>query len=271
MKVFYQSSMPRSGSTVLQNILHENKLIYATPTDGLCSLIQASRNQFTEGQEFKAQDKGLMDKAFIGYCKGAINSFYEAITDRPYVVSKSREWGILYNLINRAYPSPKIICMVRDLRDVFTSMEINYRNNPTQTDFSVNYNNFNATTVSKRVNHWANSAPVGISLEKMKDLIEQGLDKNILFIRYEDLCENPEKEMKKLYMFLEIDYFKHDFNNIEQRTHENDNIYGVYGDHKIRLKLEKKPSRALEIIGQGLCDGLIESFDWYFKKFNYIK
>ena len=34
-KIFYQSSLPRAGSTLLQNILSQNPDIYATPTASL--------------------------------------------------------------------------------------------------------------------------------------------------------------------------------------------------------------------------------------------
>ena len=41
--IFFQSSMPRSGSTLLQNVLAQNPEIYATPTSGVLELVFSAR------------------------------------------------------------------------------------------------------------------------------------------------------------------------------------------------------------------------------------
>ena len=130
-KVFFQSSLPRSGSTILQNILAQNPDIYATPTSGVLELIFAARANYTNSAEFKAQDAELMQKGFIGFCKEGMRGYYEGITDRKYIIDKSRGWGIHYDFLKFIRnEEPKIICMVRDLRDIFASMENNFRKHP---------------------------------------------------------------------------------------------------------------------------------------------
>jgi len=42
-KIFFHCSLPRSGSTILQNILGQNPDFYVTPTSGLMELIYAAR------------------------------------------------------------------------------------------------------------------------------------------------------------------------------------------------------------------------------------
>ena len=116
-KIFFQSSLPRSGSTLLQNILGQNPDFYTTPTSGLIELLYRSRNGFSESPEFKAQDEKIMKDAFMGYCSGALEGYFKSITDKKYIVDKSRAWGVNYNFLNEFYPEPKIVCMVRDLRD----------------------------------------------------------------------------------------------------------------------------------------------------------
>ena len=61
-KIFYQSSLPRAGSTLLQNILAQNPDIYATPTSGVLELIFGARANYTNSAEFKAQDAETMKK-----------------------------------------------------------------------------------------------------------------------------------------------------------------------------------------------------------------
>ena len=161
-KLFFQSSLPRAGSTLLQNILAQNPNIYATPTSGVLELIFAARGNYTNSPEFQAQDPDLMKTGFMAFCKEGMKGYYEAITDKPYVIDKSRGWGIHYDFLNQIYPEPKIICMIRDLRDIFASMENNYRKSSDKTSPILDWSTMQGTTVPKRVDVWAQNPPVGI-------------------------------------------------------------------------------------------------------------
>jgi hypothetical protein len=69
-KIFYQSSMLRAGSTLLQNIIAQNPSFYVTPTSGLLELVFGARLNYTNNPEFKAQDTALMKKAFLAFSRG---------------------------------------------------------------------------------------------------------------------------------------------------------------------------------------------------------
>ena len=107
------------------------------------------------------------------------------------ILDKSRGWGVSYHLANQIFPNPKMVCVVRDLRAIFASMEKNFSKNPTKENFIQNPSQMQGTTVRKRVDIWANGVPVGIALDRLKDIIEQGIANKVLFIRYEDLMETP--------------------------------------------------------------------------------
>ena len=89
-KIFFQSSLPRVGSTVFQNIISQDPRFYASPTSGLLELIFAARHNYTESPEFKAQDAETMKKAFFGFCLEGIKGYYNAITDKQFILDKSR-------------------------------------------------------------------------------------------------------------------------------------------------------------------------------------
>jgi len=270
-QLFFQSSMPRAGSTLLQNILAQNPDMYATPTSGVLELIFAARGNYTNSPEFKAQDSELMKKGFLSFCSSGMKSYYEAITDKKYVIDKSRGWGIHYDFLNTIYPNPKIICMVRDLRDIFSSMEKNYRKNPEMQDPILDWSKMRGTSVPKRVDAWAQNPPVGMAIERLGEIHRMGLNSKMLFIKFEDLCLYPEQTMSRIYAYLDIPHFDHDFDNIEQVTKEDDEVYGVFGDHNIRTKLEPVQSKAKEILGRDVTDWIYNSHKWYFDLFNYKK
>ena len=269
MKIFFQSSLPRSGSTLLQNILGQNTNFYTTPTSGLMDLLYRSRNGFSDSPEFKAQDEEIMKKAFMGHCKGALEGYFSNITDKSFVVDKSRAWGINYNFLNEFYPNPKILCMVRDLRDVFASFEKNYRKNPHINSGIVNNAELKGTTVEKRVDHFATTMPLGLSLDWLKDIISQKIDENIFFVKYEDLTKNPQEEMNKIYNFFDVDIFEHDFSNIKQVTHENDRIHGIFGDHKIRKDVKPLKSDCKDVLGKHVCNWIKNNYTWFYDYFKY--
>lgn len=268
-KIFFQSSLPRSGSTLLQNILGQNPDFYTTPTSGLLELLYRSRNGFSESVEFKTQDETVMKEAFMGYCEGALNGYFSRITNKKYIVDKSRGWGTNYDFLNQFYPEPKIVCMIRDLRDVFASMEKNYRKNPLINTGIVNNAELKGTTVEKRIDHFAATPPVGLSIDWLRDILSRGISKNILFIKYEDLTKYPQRELDKIYDFFQVDRYNHDFNNIKQITHENDNFHGVFGDHTIRQEVKPLKSNAKEILGSGACNWIKQNYDWFYKEFKY--
>jgi len=270
MKIFYNSSMPRSGSTLLQNILGQNPDFYVTPTSGLLELIYGAKYNYANSPEFKAQDKALMAKAFTNFCREGIKGYFSAITDKENIIDKSRGWGINYDFINTIFPNAKIVCIVRDLRDVLASMEKNFRkSNVLGINPILNNQEMKGTTIFKRVNVWVNSQPVGLALERISDMIKMGHAKNVLFVKYEDLLTKPNEVMKTIYNHFELPYYQHDWENIPQITEEDDTVYGAYGDHKIQEKLGTLKHNYNEVLGVDVSNYIKNNFKWYFDYFKY--
>ena len=268
-KIFYNSSLPRSGSTLIQNILGQNPSLHTTPTSGLFEMMTACRTMYSDGAEWKAQDSKEMEKGFKGFLKAGIYGFYNAVTPKNYVVDKSRGWGMEYDFINAYDPNPKIICMVRDIRAIFSSLEKKYRKNPLTENHIANWGNLTGTTTDKRMIVWSNNPPIGTALDRLYQTLIQGLHKNILFIKFEDLCSQPDEELKKVYEYLELPYFKHDFNNIKQVTHEDDKWYGIFGDHVIRKEIRPLKDDFREVLGENACKLIVEGYPWFFNDFGY--
>jgi sulfotransferase len=270
--IFYQSSLPRAGSTLLQNILAQNPDIYATPTSGVLELIFAARANYTNSPEFKAQDSETMKKGYQAFCKEGMKAFYNAITDKKYVVDKSRGWGIHRDFLQFVTgEEPKIICMVRDLRDIFSSMENNFRKHPEKQSDILDWSKGQGTTTAKRIDIWVQQPPVGLAIERLSEIFRMGYNNKILFVKFEDLCLYPDTEMQRIYQYLGIPFYQHDFDNIEQVTKEDDEVYGAFGDHIIRTKLEPVRSKSKELLGKDINEWIYKNFEWFFQQFRYTK
>ena len=272
-KVFFQSSMPRSGSTIFQNIIGQNPDFYVTPTSGMLELVFGARANFSTSPEFKAQDAQLMEKGFINFCKQGMEGYFNGITDKKYIMDKSRGWGVYRPFLESFYPDPKVICLVRDLRSVVASYEKIYRKNPLKHDPIRDDSTGRGTIVHKRVDEWmAATNTIGRAVERIQESMRLGHDSKMLFVRYEDLCLNPEFEMRKVYEFLGLPQFEHDFDNIQQITKEDDEVYGLTSDlHTIRPSLSLNQPDFKQVLGVDICNWLYDTYKWYFDRFNYKK
>jgi sulfotransferase len=270
--IFFNSSMPRSGSTLLQNIFNQNPDIYATSTDGSLELLFGARSNYTNSSEFKAQDSELMLKAWRGFCKGGLEGYCKGLTDKPNICIKSRGIGIHYTWYkNFMGTNPKIICMVRDMRGVFASMEKMFRENQEKHQDIQNHAQMTGTTTPKRIDVWVQSQPVGLAIERFQQMNLEGIDKNCLFVRMEDLAFTPTQEIDRVYEYLELPKYQHDFTNVEQTTMEDDAVYGLSPTlHKIKKKVEPIRPYYMQVLGSEVCDWINNRFAWYQKKFRYI-
>ena len=218
-----------------------------------------------------AQDPSVMERAFVGYCRSGIQGYFSDVTDKPYVLEKSREWGVNYRLLEMIHGQPKIVCMVRDLRSIYSSMEKNFRKNPHKENHIQNVKELVGTTLKKRIDIWADSVPVGVSIDRLRDIIDQKIDRNVLFIRYEDLMQNPENELRRFYDHIGLHYYEgHNFERIEQVTEENDVVHGIYGDHKLRSEFRRLPDDYEEILGFELSNAVKNTYEWFYKYFGYV-
>ena len=270
-QIFFNASLPRSGGTLLQNILAQNKDFYTTSHSTLNETIISAKDQFTFFLQYNHQDEvPKMKESFYKFCKEGMKAYCNNLSNgTSYFMDKSFAWGYHYDFLEKIFgEKPKIVIMVRDLRDIFCSFEQNFRRDPLKYNMNVNWNDLQHTTMVKRVTDWATKPPLALSLEYLKGILDWGNGKNVHIMRYEDFCTNPQKELKSLYDYLQIPFFVHDTDKIEKVTKENDVAY--FASHQIRSQVKMNESKALEVLGQNTCDWIYKNHEWYFKTF-YMK
>ena len=252
---------------MIQNLMNQDPRFYATANNGLLNLIAAANENYKNSPEFKAQNAEIMKLAFSGFCKGAMHGFFNSITDREYVLDKSRGNFANYKMIDYYYPNPKIICFVRNMPDIFASIEKLFRKNQYKSNSIVKHATMQGTSTPKRVNIWHQSfIPM---MEYFTNSVRAEEDRKMLFIKYESFCLNPDIEMNKIYNYLEIETFKHDYTNIEQTIKEDEEVYEYTGMLKIRPKLEMNPSDAKLVLGEDVYTWIMRTYCGYNEYFEY--
>lgn len=265
--IVFNSSLPRSGSTLLQEILSQNPRFYCSTTSGLLELVYAARQSFTSVEEFKLHPSGFFDSAWMGFCRGALEGYYKGMTDKPVCVDKSRGWMAYYDWLKRFYPEAKVIVCVRDLRGIIASMEKLHRKNSHLHDLVEIPQQMKGINVNQRVQHWIVNPPVGMALNRLADAFQKGDADHFHFVRYENLVRDPKSEIDKVYKFIGEEPFTHDFDHVVQGKIENDFLHGVYGDHKVREAVSPPPDDWDEVLSRPVCKGIIASAQWYYEKF----
>jgi sulfotransferase len=220
--------------------------------------------------EVKSQTPALMQQAFIAMCKGMAESYYAALTERPVVCDKNRGWSHYYEWVAQWNPSPKMLCMVRDLRSVIASMERIYRANRHLPEGPDNPAQLAGMTVADRAKHWLSTQPVGLALQRTLDCFQRGIARDILFVKYEELCSHPQGAMDKIYEFIGEEPFAHDFQNIVKEVEEDDSHFGIFGQHSIKPILRPaKPGDWQDVLPKEVATGIRQGTPWFFDVFNY--
>lgn len=247
-QIYMIAGLPRSGSTLLCNILNQNPKFNATSTSGILEIILAIRNQWENVIALQASPNKPGKNAVL---KGIIHNYYN-ITEKPVVFDKSRGWTAYIELAEYILSKKcKILVPVRNIVDILASFEKLYRKQAHEWQFPQEKTNyFEWQTVEGRANVWMrNDQPVGIAYNRIRDAISRGYRDRLCFIEFNNLTHNPELTMRQIYDFLGNEYFEHDFNNVVQTTSENDDIHGIPGLHTIRPKVEPLNVDAKTIIG----------------------
>ena len=183
---------------------------------------------------------------------GIINNYYKNI-EKPIIIDKCRGWVSLIEMAEYALGHKiKIIVPVRDLRDILSSFELLWRKKASTGQIPGEQQNYiQFQTVEGRCDFWCRAdQPVGIAYNRIKDAINRGLKDRMLFVHFERLTNSPETVMSKIYKFLELPEFIHNFDYVEQVTKEDDAVFGFDGLHTIKNKVEPIPSRHPIVLGR---------------------
>ncbi len=243
-EIFFVNGMPRSGSTLLCNILAQNPEFHVTPTSGLSEMIHGVNHFWKTSPIIKASEK---PEKKIPIINGLLQS-YHSDTDRPVVFNKSRTWVTLIETLENCMDHPvKILTTTRKMTCILASMEKLYRKELKYIDSPMDVNP-SMNTLIGRVNNWMDgNGLIGGTFNAIQDACIRGHSASIHFIDYDQLTSDPLTVMRKAYNFLEKPYYEHDFQNVCQYTIENDAEHGYSDLHTIRpvIRPQNDDSRAI--------------------------
>ena len=226
--------MPRSGNTLFASIMNQNPKIACTANSITLEIMKdlfllKETDVFQNYPDHKSLDN-ILDSVFDIYYKDWPQ---DIIIDRGPVMTPGN-----FEVMQKHFKRPfKCIVLLRDLMDVLASLMKWYTENP-----SSYINKYGYKTDEEKLSAiMSKKAVVAKDLEAIKN--SYNYPEICLYIKYDDLVTQPEKEIRRVYEFMNLPYFNHTFKDLKQI-----NINGIgYDDtvvgknmHTIRTEVKKE-------------------------------
>jgi sulfotransferase len=250
----FLAGLPRSGNTVLSSILNQNPEIYSSELSPLPSLlyeIEKTLNYDNNAQRLETKDN-------INYVINNITHNYFNHIKKPTILIREKAWATTGNLRlikNYINPTPKIIFTTRPILEILTSF-INILPEWSYVDEDMLntgfwYKNY-LTKNDNRCDYLMKSQGlIDQLLLSINSIIEPENKDVFCIIKYNDIVNTPQETMDKIYTFLELPTYKHNFNNIIKLEKDNDEANGHPKDlHKVRPQLKKVSKDPKEVLSE---------------------
>jgi sulfotransferase len=259
-RFYFMAGLPRSGSTLLSSILNQNPKFYSGPSSPVLSTMYAVENHLANDELYHGYPKPEQVSLIIS---NIICQFY-ADVDKEVIIDKNRAWTARVPYIEGYIgQQAKIICPVRDIEEILTSMITMIRRNPyKEGNPRINFIDEQLVKLNIPINDDNRceyiAGPNGILGQSLNAIIEgfnQEFDDRMHFVEYQDLVKNPEVTLKKLYEFLGEEYYEHTFDNLQNQNREKDmNTYGLADMHEVRSELKSIAPDPTEVLSSYVLD-----------------
>lgn len=254
--MFFLSGLPRTGSTLLTAILSQNPDILSEGSSGLVELLWQNYQLFTFNESIVTSIKNTNKvNTSKNVMKGLPNLYYKG-TKSKYIIDKNRNWthdGNIEVIKKYITSTPKIIVMLRPIPEIVESFYYIYNKN------------FELKLLEDTL--YVKDNPLMFPFQGLLNAFQNNKE-HLLLLTYHELINNPKNVIDKIYKFLEIPTYEHDFNYIVNKYPEGD--YGLNGLHEVRneigfrnkkiklpkaiknkaLQMQKELEQTLEAVGE---------------------
>lgn len=251
--IHFDNSLPRSGGTLLTSLLNQHYDVYAGTQSPVYEIMRLSLNELNMANEMYYNPV-----ATGNVIKNIPHNYYEGVKE-SIVVDKCRKWCYSIDFIkDNISKNPKIICCVRDPLDILASFIVlihKYKDtnfvDKRLRELGLDINDTNRCWFFMQ----EGNGVLEHALNGIKKALSEGHKDCILFIDYNDLIDNTERELEKISSFLNLNTFVFNLNNIQARFRENDMFsYGMPDMHYVKPVISKSSTDYREILSSSIIN-----------------
>lgn len=261
------SGLPRSGSTLLCQMLNMNPKFTATATSPVLDMLVSMQHVFSHNGGYKAVDRlGHYDQ-FADAQKAYLETWY---AKSNIVFDKNRGWPMNLMKLDEILDNEdtKVIWTYRHPMDVIASMEKRHRQFPLIQYVEEVQQAGIMATLDSRIAAWiGDNSIITVPARALHEAMHTGYKDRIKIIDYKKLCTDPQQTMDDIHEFLGIekyDYAKKDWKDLKQVTFEHDNLYNYKFPHQIvegGIKYVENDLEELEVYK----DQIAKRYEWLIK------
>lgn len=246
--IFFVAGLPRSGSTLLMNVLGQNPRHYVSPSSGLVSMVSGVIKSWHQNPWFRAEGLATVKPRVLQMLAAMLGGYYfDELAAGQVVFDKNREWPFfLQNLEEAAGRPAKIILMIRDVRSIVASFERLYRGRGIEYQYPFMQEEAWQATHSVEGRCRLLLAPggvVGSAVNLVRDAVRiygEQRPARLIRVSYEAFTREPAKVLAQLHAALGLPEYRYDVEHVEQITTEDDMLHGL-DLHTIRPRIEHRP------------------------------
>lgn len=225
-KIVLLAGLPRTGSTLLQNLLAQNPDVHSEGNSGLCTVMWDAKTSCEHNAAQQLIGAGK-DVTFKDALLKSMPSIYYPDIKGKIILDKTRTWVHEANIcMARDYISEdvKTIVMVRPVEEIAASFaKVSAKNN---LDFS--YEAF----LNER-GEFAREIHATYSAAKSKD-------PSLLFVSYDDVVSRTGETLARIYKHIGKEPYAHNVHQVTQTVFEDDERNHMIGMHDIRPEIAKQ-------------------------------
>ena len=228
------SGLPRSGSTLLCNLINTNPTFHPTPTTGVIDVVKGMRSTISHNVTFKAQNRLELMSDIQNGLKGFLEGYFAS---KEVVFDKCRAWTSNIQLLDAilGHSDTKIIWTYRNPIDVVNSIERQYQKTILLENSDESSMPMSFTTLDRRIGTYiGDGGLISYPVEILRDAIEMGYGDRIFFVSYFDLCNHTQEVMDRIHGFIGEEKYEYNVNDLKQSTFEFDGFYNYKFMHTIK-------------------------------------
>lgn len=265
-RVLYVAGLPRSGSTLLCQLLSTHTSVYSPGhSSPLFQALGRLRHDLSDNDFLLAQLDVDFERAYARLFRafrGFVNGWF-AEAEEPWVVDKNRGWLAQVGLLSQLDPDFRMVVCIREPGQILGSIEAQHERT-VLLDFPDHIAHL--SRYARAAQMFGRDGVVGGPLHAIESLRDEPptIQQRLFYVVYEHLMADPVAVMAALQQWLGLPVEPFDPTDLPVRPHESDSYYRFKYPHATRASIDPPRRHALP---PRIERELRKEYDWFYKLF----